>query len=277
MRRTVKRTAWSMRMGIADIPINQVPVLNLMFEGWSTYPLRNISQGISTHGILCTSSAQTLLLKHIIALLGNQRVDVHTVSQHIWKQLNPTKQNTNPSLTDSTYAMASEMVKHLTTAIKACQGSNDEKIHLLQQELDAARKRLSSPSRSTPSSIPISPSRSSQSSSDRMKLDEKAALKPIPGQRPLQNNCPADKGTRNIDKWINQIKAALTPEHSTKLDDYIKSVKTAWETMDKKDRPPIADIASEWGLPVKMAANWGEADLLRVSATAAYQVAVLTA
>ena len=110
-----------------------------------------------------------------------------------------------------------------------------------------------------------------------MKLDEKAAFKPLPGQRPLQNNCPPGKGTRNIDKWISQIKSTLSSEHSNKLDDYIKSVRTAWDAIDKKDRPSIADIAGEWGLPVTKAANWGEADLLRVSAVAAYQVAILTA
>ena len=61
------------------------------------------------------------------------------------------------------------------------------------------------------------------------------------------------------------------------MDEYIKSVQTAWTAIDKKERPLIADIASDWGLPVNKAANWGEADLLKVSATAAYQVAALTA
>ena len=276
MRRTVKRTAWSMRMGIADIPINQVPILNLMFEGWGSYLLRNISQGISTHPILCSNSATTLLAKHLIAMLGSQRVDIQAVSQHFWRQANPGKTNYHPSLTDSTQVMATEMMKFLAPVIKASQGSEDDKIQVLQKELDAARKRLASPTRTTQPSIPISPSKS-QSSTERMKLDEKAAFKPLPGQRPLQNNCPTEKGTRNIDKWISQIKSTLSSEHSNKLDDYIKSVRTAWDAIDKKDRPSIADIAGEWGLPVTKAANWGEADLLRVSAVAAYQVAILTA
>ena len=277
MRKSVKRTAWSMRMGIADIPTNQVPILNLMYEGWSSYPLRNISQGICTYGVLCTSAATTLLLKHLIVMLGSQRVDLPAVAQHMWKQANPTRANQHPSLTDATQQVAIDMMKQLAPAIKACQGTDDDKVQALQTQLDEARKRLASPTRTSSTSIPISPSRSSQAHSTRMKLDEKAALTPVPGQQPLKNSCPTDKGTRNIDKWISQIKSTLSPEHSTKLDEYIKSVQTAWTAIDKKERPLIADIASDWGLPVNKAANWGEADLLKVSATAAYQVAALTA
>ena len=99
-----------------------------------------------------------------------------------------------------------------------------------------------------------------------------------PGQdKPLQNNAPPDKGTREVNKWLEGIKKDMEPSAATKLEDYIAAVLKAHKEMQPSQRPSAKDLAAHWGLPVMDAANYSDHLCLKLSAVAAFQVAIHSA
>ena len=69
-------------------------------------------------------------------------------------------------------------------------------------------------------------------------------------------------------------------DEADKLNDYIRAVEKACETIEpKSDKPSLPDIAAMWGLPTQAinCSNYGPKGLLRVCAVAAYTTALFTA
>ena len=65
LRKKVKRTAWSMKHGIADVNMNQVPIINLCYDKWGTQQLRALSQGLNCHVVVLENTIQAAFVSKL--------------------------------------------------------------------------------------------------------------------------------------------------------------------------------------------------------------------
>jgi len=83
LRKKVKRLAWSSRTGIADVPIWQVPIINLLWDGWNTHNLRLLSQGINMHAILVERTDMCTLNQSLRDRIQHANIDISALGKFL--------------------------------------------------------------------------------------------------------------------------------------------------------------------------------------------------
>ena len=300
LRRNVKPSAWSNKIGIANVPIQLVPLVNMTTDVWSENYLRNISEGLPVHAVLVDSSAEAILIKALRKMIWNCDIDMHDLLTQIWeakKSNDPTTQipNKNNQIYQYVHPLAKQMTEAVVQLHNELNKSETDKIAALQariKELEGANRKEgqatssqgpagtksgtseSSPQKRTAPLPEISPS------SKRQKLKASDAFDPtaITNTRPLTKSAPKSGSKTDVDRWINSIKKAIDPAEAEKLTAYIDSVEKAYAAI-KPNTPNLKCLAAHWGLPVDMITNnnFGPTSLMRVSACAAYTSAILSA
>ena len=300
LRKTVKRSASSNKMGITDIPIHNVPVVNVLYDQWQDPYLRNLSEGLPVHAILVSSAAEAVLYKKLRTIVWDMDIEIHELMDHIWADKKENDPDTKiPSKMTQLYQhvtpLAQAMANGALEMYKKINRPESEKVAELQSKLDAMAKQLeqaknsksssSSPTKPAPTMPPISPCQKvkDEPEAKRRKIDLQSTTALNPKQlnhsRPLETSAPRTGQKSDVDRWLKNIKKNIDAVEAARLDQYIESVEKAYSDIKpNSDRPNLKDIAAQWGLPVdSMMQHYGPTSLLRVSACAAYTTAILSA
>ena len=288
LRRTVKPTPWAQKAGIANCPIQQVPLLNCLYHGYGSTGFRELSHGLPAYPVLTNSAAEAIVVAAIRDQLWAQDIDIIEFSTKYWqgeldiKPPNDTKPEhvKSRSLTQFVQPIIDMLMHQPTLIAKSYYESQEDKIQRLQDQIETLKKADTQPTISlTPQKRPLQPE-----SPLPAKKRPHTNQPPTPSRtfqpdshRPLQNSAPKSNKSQDITNWIKKLKAEMPDDKAAKLEQYITDVQTAYYKMEKKDRPSIQDIAAQWGLPVSQASAYPDKALLKITATAAYQTATLTA
>jgi len=300
LRRNVKSSAWSNKIGIAGVPIQLVPLVNVTPDVWGENYLRNIGEGLQVHAVLVDSSTEAILIKALRKLIWNCDIDIHDLLTQIWESKKSTDPATQiPNKNNQIYQYVHPLAKQMTEAVVQMHNelnkSETDKIEALQariKQLEGANRKEGQATSShgptgTNSGTPeLSPQKRPaplpeiSPSSKRQKLKASDAFDPtaITNTRPLTKSAPKSGNKADVDRWLNTIKKSLDPTEAEKLTAYIDSVEKAYAAI-KPNAPNLKCLAAHWGLPVDMITNnnFGPTSLMRVSACAAYTSAILSA
>ena len=74
--KTVRRTPWSERLGIADCPIETLSIIAITRHSWSSHWLRNICHGLETHPVYTRSVAHAVFLSELLSRITQHRLDL---------------------------------------------------------------------------------------------------------------------------------------------------------------------------------------------------------
>ena len=272
LRRHVARTAWSSKHGYAECQISHVPVLNLLYDKWSTYQLRALSQGLNCHALLTESTTHACFITRFFEAIGHHKIDLLTEATTSFYTHYPSQQR-KPSTTEACNALCHDFIKFILTRKEEASAMLERKVKQLEAEL-ARQKDLSPERHKRNSTTPLSPTTTKKA---RQSPPASKAMEPTLLDRPLASNAPPDNNGRKVISWLDSIKKDMEPAYAKKLDTYIADVNKAWHRLSPEKRPSPADLAAKWGLPVEDAAAYSENLNLKLSATAAYIVAYHTA
>jgi len=247
-------------------------VLNLLYDKWSTYQLRALSQGLNCHALLTESAAHACFITRFFEAIGHHKIDLLTEATTSFYTHYPSQQR-KPTTTEACNALCHDFMKFILTRRDEANATLEQKVKQLEQEL--AKQKDHSPERQKRNAtIPLSPTSTKKA---RMCPPTSSALEPTLLDRPLASNAPPDNNTRKVTSWLDSIKKDMEPAYAKKLDTYIADVNKAWHRLSPEQRPSPKDLAAKWGLPVEDAAIYSDNLNLKLSATAAFQVAYHTA
>ena len=301
LRKHVKPSAWSHKVGIANVPIQSVPLVNVATDSWNEVYLRHITEGLQIHAILVDSSVEAVRIKSLRKLIWNCDIDIQELLSQIWE----TKKNEDaataiPNKTNQLYQYVHPLAKQLTETVVQINNelnkSEADKIEALQARIKELEKETAdAKSKSDDKSKSANSGQSSDKSSPQKRPPELPAISPnakrqktqandtfqpnpLVNKRPLEKSAPKSGAKADVDRWINQLKKSLDPAEADKLTAYIESVEKAFADL-KPNTPNLKCLAAQWGLPVDTIAkaNFGPTALLRVSACAAYTSSILSA
>ena len=269
-----------MKHGLAEVCMNQVPVINLCYDKWGTQQLRALSQGLNCHVVVLENTIQAAFVSKLRLQLGHSHLDLLEAGHQAFQRLYPNSPN-KPTITEACVALAKDFIHHINTEKAKHDKDLKNKIQALEKEVEIAKAKLKSTDSSEPGSptskkrdieVPLSPG------SKKPKFEFPPANAFTPGDdKPLQNNAPHDKGSREVTKWLDSIKKDMDKPAAAKLDNYITAVLKAHKDMPPADKPSAKDLAAHWGLPVVDAATYSDQLCLKLSAVAAFQVAMHSA
>ena len=271
-----------MKNGIAEVPIQRVPIVNILNDTWQNHQMRAISQGIQTYGVLTGSAVTAAFFQHFRSRLGaSKTINLQEAAFLSYKKRFPTA-TYQPSITEAVTSLADDFIDHMKLTKDNHEEELNTKIKNLEKQIDSHKAKLqtpttapSSPTTKRKSDIPLSPS-----------TTKKAKIfMPPPLQdtftpnttRPLENSAPPDKGSREVHKWLESIKSSMDTEAAKHMDQYIQDVLKAYKDLSPSKRPSPKDLAARWGLPVPDAAQYSDQLCLKLSSIAAYQTACQTA
>ena len=272
---------WSSRHGIADVPIWQVPVLNILWDSWNTHNLRLLSQGINMHAILIEKTEMCTLIKELRDKIQHHKIDIASLGKFLFKaNLSSTSKGPiHPTISEGSAALADEILAFIQQKVKDSNKTQQDKIHYLEQQLAEAHKS-SSPDpnrkRSAPPSVPLSPTKR-QKTDNLQDPTAEDTLVCSSNIRPLANDAPKSGHSTTVRTWIKSIQSHMLPVDAKKMDNYIEAVVQTWTKTEKTKRPNAKDLAAQWGLPVVQAMDFNDPTLIKVSAAAAWQVCYKTA
>ena len=263
-------------MGIANTPIQQVPLVNVLANTWGTQDLRHLSQGLPIFPVLFNNCTEAVFFNQLKKALWDMDIDIHDLADKLWdanpKADKPTSDRVMYNFVKPITDLIATQLKTKYDELSEDQQSKIEKLQEKIKELQAAQK--------TPPLSPAVKRKADQEPAEdntlkRLKvMSPSKAFKPT-SHRPLALSTPTNTQSQAITAWLNKLKAKLDPNLHKTFDGYIKNVLVAWTQTDKKERPSIRDIAAQWGLPVSSAASFTEGALLKISAAAAFQVSTL--
>ena len=86
LRRNVKATPTSTKTGIANCPIQYVPVAKLCHRGWDDYALRAISHGQDVFPVIAHHKDEAIFLNKLLTAFRRASTDVHKCAiDHYWE------------------------------------------------------------------------------------------------------------------------------------------------------------------------------------------------
>ena len=271
-----------MKNGIADVPLQRVPIVNILNDKWQTHQLRAISQGIQTYGLLTSNAILAAFFQHFRSRLGaSKTINFQDAAFLSYRKRFPNA-TYQPSITEAVTSLADDFMEHMKNTKDQHEAALTTQISHLEKQIDAhkAQQQPSSAAPSSPTStkrpsdIPLSPSATKKPKVTMPPpLDD--AFSPS-NVRPLENSAPQDKASAKVTKWLESIKANMDKEAAAKMDQYILDVLKAHKELHPSKKPSPKDLAARWGLPVPDAAQYSDPLCLKLSA-AAYQAAYHTA
>lgn len=281
LRRLVYPSAWAAKTGIANCPIEMVPVLNLAHYGWTDSLIRQLSNGEQVHLVSTTVAPEAILLNRIRNQLWNDDVDIADFLDQYWKN----QDGAIPDRIKATNAyyqpLVDEACKSISKQYAQFYEDKDAKIKELQNQLDkfkdaaSSTKPESSPHKDTPKKvIPITPTKQIDTPSKKRKLTGESAFEPDMSKRYLKTSAPKSTTPQAVTAWVNSIKKSIPTNQAALLDEHLEHVTAAfWQIKDVKKRPCLQDLASEWGLPAAMATDMSKPNLLKAIAVASWMAA----
>ena len=286
MKRDVHPSDWATKLGIAGIPLHQVPVANLMARGLSDLGLRRLSHGHETSAVLCFNTGEGVFVQKLLTAIRRADVHLDSAASLYWA-------NNNKTAPPSKFDKGSPLLDPLIAAI----------VKLLNTGSPAPS--TGTPSDAQGSAIDVGPTLPVASQDSRVQkleaqvlaLTEKAGIKMSPLKAPPEqdhddpqataafrpytkeagksvlDNCELSSHTPTaVKKWISLLATTKT-NPKIQLEDFVQQVETAFGKMKTGHQPSPKELAIRWGLPMRLASSMAEKTALKVAAAAAWLAA----
>jgi hypothetical protein len=292
-KRHIESTAWSRKHGLAGKPMEQVVLADLAYRGWHEQSLRYLSLGRFTNVLFTKSISESVFVTCLLQGLRDSGVDLDKLAENMHRQ--------NGSAVPSKHDDAQQFMAPLTHVIDSLSEldqlitpvSRHPKVLELEEKLDKARASgfKVSPERTSPgkrkaSPTPTLPLKSQRNIKDALLQSAGTAGKPTievrsdepsptnsptndpssnifsPSSsfRPLESNTPTDGSSKAVAKWLAAIRKNLPRTKENKLREHLKEVKRLFDEATEVHSLP--DLAAKYGLPVKIAAEASNDDIL---------------
>ena len=287
MKREVHPSDWASKLGIAGIPVHQVPVANLCARGLSDLGLRRLSNGHETSAVLCYNTPEGVFTQKLLTAIRRADVNLDNSAALYWathmKTPAPNKYDKGSPLLDPLIAAIVKLLNtgaptqpaggpgpsgglpsqpSMTEGPALPLASQDDRVQKLEAQVQALTAKAG---------IKMSPMKAppSQEAPDS---EAAAAFRPHSkeaGKSVLDNCQLSSHSVTAVKKWITLLSSTKTnPKIS--LEDFIHQVETAYAKMKSGHQPNPRELAIRWGLPLKLASAMAEKTALKVAAAAAW-------
>ena len=86
--RMVKSEPWSEKIGIAGIPIEQVPLHKVCYRAWEEQGMRTLSHGKEINPVLCIDRIEAIFTAKLLSQIRKSGIDLRTcATEHFWDSL----------------------------------------------------------------------------------------------------------------------------------------------------------------------------------------------
>jgi hypothetical protein len=219
--RNVFSTDHSQQIGVAGMPIHQVPLWKMLYGGMNNWCLRPISVGKTCYVILTRSFQSSVFLYNVSKDL--RACDIQLVA-NLW---NSTKSSPAPSTSDEEKKKVVE--DYATFCCKQIMDPKSGDAALLQ--------------RITQLETELAKFRTSETTS-----------KFIPGDKHLLIDCPKSKTARDVTAWINRVVPKPAQKRLSKI-----TVELQIEHKDMDEDTALEHVRARlvtWGMPIQKAAEF---------------------
>ena len=265
----VQPTQWSREWGLAGKRIEEITLPQLSWLGWENWGLRSLSAGSYTSLVFARSVREGQLLDQLQRELRSRHVDVESAaiqwSEHSNMLSSSSSGSSGLSREDKNEAI-SKFVGWIADqvqkwSVSAVEGSQQARIKDLERQLREMRERQNNNSQGQEKNA----SRNRLSEKQPAQQDKHLSVDELfgelsPPKKPLKADCPSKAGTSSVTAWLKKLPKG-TQEKA--LADY-KLIEPVIKSWDDDKLGSLPDIAAAWGLPISLAANMGNKDLVRV-------------
>jgi hypothetical protein len=294
LKRHIESTAWSRKHGLAGKPLEQVVLADLAYRGWQEQSLRYLSNGRFTNILFTKSVSESVFVTSLLQGLRESAIDLDKLAENLHKQ----DGHRVPSKHEEAQQFMAPLVAHIVDGLSQLDQMftplhQHPKIIELEEKLNKARasgfqvspepERTSPGKRKASPTLPVKSQRnikdafkqaSANSGKPLVKIDDEEPspskspinepapdiFQPLPTFRPLETNPPTDGTTKAVAKWLAAIRKELPRTKENKLREHLKEVKKTFD--EATSAPSFPDLAAKYGLPVKIAAEASNDDII---------------
>ena len=286
MGRRVAKTAWSSDKGLSGKLLEDISLADLAFAGHNNWYFRHLSAGRFTSIEFTRSVKESLLVQSI--LKACRMKDSQGQSLDLDKLIHSYAQSTSSKQAEVYQAAAVKLFEHMKEAMPVQQATDQlDKVRALEAELQKYKAAVNQPQEfSTPTKVKTPSSNTAKKNGIKAFMSPKAGDDlPIEGekdqevedependpqhgiyargkrQKVLKQKHPTVTTTPAFNKWL---KETLSSKQQTAFKDAHKSIQEHYNSKEKELKAELPDLASDWGLPVKLSATADTQWLLKI-------------
>jgi hypothetical protein len=272
-RRHIESTPWSRKLGIAGIPMEQLPITALSYRGWAELSLRFLSFGKYICMIFCRHPAEAVLVQRLLSAIREKGWDIDIIAENIKSQVPvPTISPQPPTAIDANTAIA-PMIKSIIDHLAPYAEVSliiDQAARIKELEAQLATSTIPRADPGLPILEPEGPANVPAPAVEVPQLNPDLAWNPTCRiLADTHGGCPAFSD-RAINQWLKRIHTDMTAAKIATLNVYIIAVEEAFTNLKKSTKPKLLDICTNWGIPASIATRMSQGSIIKLCATAAF-------
>ena len=282
----VAKTAWSSDEGLSGLQVERITLADVAFTGHKNWYFRHLSAGRFTSVEFTRSVKESLLVQAVLKAArmkdsNGQQTDIDKLTQSFSPVSSPSK----PA--DMYNAAAVKLFEYMKESTPLQQATEHlDKVRALEAEIqkyknaNAQQREVTTPTKGRTSAHGkasgvrghMSPKPGDDlpilAETDEHEGQEDPDVNPNHGvyargkrRRVLKDKHPSVTTTATFNKWL---KENLNAKQQTAFGKAHKAIQEHYNSKEKELKAELPDLASDWGLPVKLSANADTQWLLKI-------------